>query len=127
MSAIATDMVTQTASASKCRRNPFRTGLHQLPLRKLGFKHVPAVPVDIPGMVDIVMKLGVKSKVYDQALRGLSNTYTIGGSTTRAYTFLYGGEEADKTRGAAQEQLHGFLRRNPSEFDESEVAEKLEE
>src|SRR5262245_18554838 len=101
--------------------------LSQLPLRRLGFKNVPAVPVDIPGMMDMLVKLGVKLKVYDQALRGLANTYTIRGSTARAYTFLYGGEEAAATRGAAQEHLHGFLRRNPSEFGQSQVAEKLEE
>ena len=42
---------------------PEKHSFHHLPLRKLGFEYVPAVPVDI----------------------GLSRTYTIRGTTARAY------------------------------------------
>jgi hypothetical protein len=62
-----------------------RIRVHRLPVRKLGFKYVPAVPVDIPGMTDTLVKLGIKTKQYEQALQGLSKTFTIGGSTARAY------------------------------------------
>ena len=104
-----------------------RIRVHQLPVRKLGFKYVPAVPVDISGMVDTLLKLGIKTKQYEQALQGLSKTFTIGGSTARAYNFLYGDEEADAKRGAARERLRGFLSRNPLEIHHSRAAEKLEE
>jgi hypothetical protein len=108
-------------------KSSFHFKTHQLPLRKLGFTNVPAVPIDIGGMVDTLVKLGVRVKQYEQALQGLSKTYTIGGSTTLAYNFLYGTEAADAKRGAARERLHGFLRHNPSEIPHGLAAEQLEE
>ena len=84
-------MATQATAASE-------SVAHRLPLRELGFEHVPAVPVDINGMLDTVVKLGVKEKVYEQALQGLSRTYTIGGATARAYDFLFGERDADAKR-----------------------------
>ena len=90
----------------------FKPSLHvttpQLPLRTLGFKNVPAVPVGIPGMVDTLLKLGVRTKQYEQALQGLSKTFTIGGSTAPAYTFLFGREAADTKAAAAHERLRGL-------------------
>ncbi len=100
---------------------------HHLPLRKLGFDHVPAVPVDLPGMADTLVRLGVKTKQYEQALQGLSRTYAIRGTTARAYTFLYGNETPDAKRAAARERLRGFLRRNPPEIHADLAAEKLGE
>jgi hypothetical protein len=64
---------------------PGKDTFHHLPLRKLGFGNVPAVPVDIPGMADTLVRLGIKTKQYEQALQGLSRTYTIRGTTARAY------------------------------------------
>jgi hypothetical protein len=101
--------------------------LHHLPLRKLGFDNVPAVPVDLPGMGDTLVRLGVKVKQYQQALQGLGRTYTIGGTTERAYTFLYGNQQPDAKRAAARERLHSFLRRNPLEIHAGLAAEKLDE
>ena len=88
-----------------------------LPLRELGLEYIPAVPVDIDGIVDTMFKLGVRAKQNEQALQGLSKTFTIGGSTARAYGFLFGGEAADAklVPAAAHEHLHGFLRSNPVE------------
>jgi hypothetical protein len=111
---------------------PGRHTFHHLPLRKLGFEHVPAVPVDIPGMVDTLVRLGVKTKQYEQALQGLSRTYTIRGTTARAYNFLYGNflygnETPDAKRAVARERLHGVLRRNPPEIHAGLAAEKLDE
>jgi hypothetical protein len=65
-------MATQTPVESESGGLPSGIRLHHLPLRKLGFKYVPAVPVDIPGMVDTLLKLGIKTKQYEQALQGLS-------------------------------------------------------
>jgi hypothetical protein len=64
---------------------PGKHSFHHLPLRKLGFEYVPAVPVDIPGMADTLVRLGIKTKQYEQALQGLSRTYKIRGTTARAY------------------------------------------
>ena len=64
---------------------PGKHTFHQLPLRKLGFDNVPAVPVDISGMADMLVRLGIKTKQYEQALKGLSQTYTIRGTIARAY------------------------------------------
>ena len=34
------------------------------------------MPVDIPG-IDTLVRLGIKTKQYEQAVQGLSRTYTI--------------------------------------------------
>jgi hypothetical protein len=101
--------------------------LHHLPLRKLGFENVPAVPVDLAGMADTLLRLGIKVKQYEQALQGLSRSYTIRGTTARAYTFLYGSETPDAKRARGREHLHALLRRNPSEIHAGLAAEKLDE
>ena len=64
---------------------PEKPSLHHLPLRKLGFEYVPAVPVDIPGMADTLVRFGIKTKQHEQALRGLARTYTIRGTIAPAY------------------------------------------
>jgi hypothetical protein len=66
---------------------PEKHSFHHLPLRKLGFEYVPAVPVDIPRMADTLVRLGIKTKTkqYEQTLQGLSRTYTIRGTIARAY------------------------------------------
>jgi hypothetical protein len=106
---------------------PGKHSLHHLPLRKLGFENVPAVPVDLPGMADTLVRLGIKVKQYEQALQGLSRTYTIRGTTARAYTFMYGDEAPDAKRARSRERLHNLLRRNPAEIHADLAAEKLGE
>ena len=64
---------------------PGKHTLHHLPLRKLGSGNVPAVPVDLPGMADTLVRLGIKTKQYEQALQGLARTYTIRGTIAPAY------------------------------------------
>src|SRR5687767_9040993 len=99
-------MGTQTTPVSETGSQPFAfsspssasttgTKLPQLPRRELGLKFVPAVPVDVAGMVDTLQKLAIKGEQRKQALQGLSKTFTIGRSTARAYNFLYGGEAAE--------------------------------
>src|SRR5262249_13812067 len=87
----------------------------KLPLSELGLKYIPAVPVDIGGMIDTLVKLGIRAKQREQALQGLTKTFTIGGSTARAYAFLFGGEAADAKPAAARERLRGFLSGNELE------------
>ncbi|WP_433167133.1 lipoxygenase family protein [Kribbella sp. CA-247076] len=100
---------------------------HHLPLRKLGFDNAPAVPVDLRGMPDTLVRLGVKVKQYEQALQGLGRMYTIRGTTNRAYTFLYGDQPPDAKRARARERLRNFLHHNPLEIHAALAAEKISE
>src|SRR5262245_44564086 len=88
----------------------------QLPLRELGLKNMPAIPVDVHGMADTVSRLAMRVKQREQALQGLSKIFTIGGSTARAYNFLYGSGGADKKAAAARTASLAFLRGDPSEI-----------
>jgi hypothetical protein len=88
----------------------------QLPLRELGLKYIPAIPVDVHGMADTVSRLAIRVKQREQALQGLSKMFTIGGSTARAYNFLYGSGAADKKAAAARTASHAFLGGDPSEI-----------
>jgi hypothetical protein len=101
--------------------------LPQLHLRDLGLHNVPAVPVDIAGIVDTLVKLGVREKQCELAYQGLSRTFTIGGTTARAHAFLFGAEAADAQRAAARESLRAFLSSNPLEIPPGALAERLEE
>ncbi len=120
-------MATSTAAASGSVGQPSPAVIAQLPLRKLGFENVPAVPVDIAGMADMLVRLGTKAKQYEQALHGLTGTYTIGGSTARAYTFLYGGDAAGQQQAAARARLQVILSRDLSEIPRNLAAQKLGE
>ncbi len=84
-------MATRTAAESESGGQPSGIKLPQLPLHELGLEYVPAIPVDIVGILDTLVKLGVRVKQREQALQGLSKTFTIGGSTARAHDFLFGG------------------------------------
>jgi hypothetical protein len=93
--------------------------LPQLPVRDFGLRSVPALPVDVVGMLDTLRRLSVKLEQRKQALEGLARTFTIGGSTARAYTFLYGDAGPDAQGAAANKTLRGvlheFLSHNPLE------------
>jgi hypothetical protein len=88
----------------------------QLPVRELGFKHVPAIPVDVGGLADTLSRLVARVKQREQPLQGLSRTFTIGGSTARAYNFLFGRGAADAKAAEAHDELRAFLSRDPSEI-----------
>ena len=96
-----TTVATQTVAGSESSGQS--STMLQLPLRELGLKHVPAIPVDVHGMADTVSRLAIRVKQREQALQGLSKMFTIGGSTARAYNFLYGSGEADKKAAAARD------------------------
>jgi hypothetical protein len=90
--------------------------LPQLPTRELGFKNAPAFPVDVAGMVNTLLRLGIRLKQREQTLQGLSKTYTIGGKTARAYDFLFGHEAPDAKEAAQHERLRALLSRNTLEI-----------
>ena len=85
------------------------------------------MPVDIPGMVDTLVSVGVKTMQHQQALHGLSRTYTIRGPTARAYNFLCGNEAPDAKREAARERLHGLPAPQPEGNPCRTGREKLDE
>jgi hypothetical protein len=54
-----------------------RTEQYKLPhlrLRELGLRNVPAVPVDLGGMLDTLLKLGLRAKQREQAYQALTKT-----------------------------------------------------
>ena len=109
-----TTVATQTVAGSESGGQS--STMLQLPLRELGLKYIPAIPVDVHGMADTVSRLAIRVKQREQALQGLSKMFTIGGSTARAYNFLYGSGEADKKAAAARTASHAFLAGDPSKI-----------
>jgi Lipoxygenase len=101
--------------------------LPRLHLRELGLDNVPAVPVDIAGILDTLVKLGIREKQCELAYQGLSRTFTIGGTTARAHAFLLGAQTADAQRAAARDNLRAFLDSNPLEIPPEALAERLKE
>ena len=107
-------MATQTTVVSESAGQMSNVKMPRLQLGELGFKYIPAVPVDAGGVGDTLVKLAVRLKQREQPLQGLSKTFTIGGSTARAYNFLFGPEAAVEKQLAAHESLRGALSRDPS-------------
>ncbi|MEM6795460.1 MAG: lipoxygenase family protein [Acidobacteriota bacterium] len=62
----------------------------KLPLRILGFRDMPAVPVDVLEVPRTLAGLTGRAGQTKQSTHGLSNTYTIQGITAPAYPFLFG-------------------------------------
>lgn len=84
--------------------------VNQLPLRLLGLDGIPAVPVQIRGLIGSLLRLSVRAEETKQAMHGLSHVYTLGGVTGPAYTFLFG--ETDDESDPAPEapgQREGIL------------------
>lgn len=50
--------------------------LFKLPLRLFGLKTSPAVPFDIAGTADTLLRLDIRGHETQQALQGLTNEYT---------------------------------------------------
>ena len=90
--------------------------LPQLPTRELGLKNVPAFPIDTAGMLNTLVRLSTRFKQREQALQGLSRTYTIGGRTARAREFLFGQQSLADKEAAQLAHLRGMLKGNTLEI-----------
>src|SRR6188472_3993866 len=90
--------------------------LPQLPTRELGLNNVPAFPIDTAGMLDTLIKLSIRFKQREQALEGLSRTYTIAGKTARAREFLFGNVSLDEKEEAQLKSLRAQLKGNTMEI-----------
>ena len=55
--------------------------LFKLPLRLFGLKDIPAVPFDIGGSIETLLRLDIRGHETQQALQGLTNEYTLDGET----------------------------------------------
>src|SRR6187200_2305203 len=98
--------------------------LPHLRLRELGIKNVPAVPVDIAGILDTLVKLGAREKQCELAYQGFTKTFTIGGTTARAHSFLFGDQTAGAQQAAARESLRAFLGSDPHAIAPGALAER---
>ncbi|MBE2225126.1 MAG: hypothetical protein IAF02_26550, partial [Anaerolineae bacterium] len=77
------------------------TKMEHVPLRLLGLKDVPAVPIADPTyMVEMLSKLNARVKEVNFAVQGLSDTYTIGDEQATAQEFLFGKVTATSSLGA---------------------------
>jgi len=77
------------------------------PLEEYAFPNLPAIPVDLEGMADTLLRLAIRSEQMFQAKQGLTNTYTVDGVTDTAYGFLFGETtatpESDPVKDLAEE------------------------
>jgi len=71
----------------------FLGGTHKLPLRLLGYEHIPAVPIQIIESIKTLTLLAGRKTATKPATYGLSNEYEIQGQKGTGYAFLYGGED----------------------------------
>ncbi|MEM7357391.1 MAG: hypothetical protein AAF657_41640, partial [Acidobacteriota bacterium] len=85
----------------------------KLPLRLLGLKNMPTVPVDIKGTIETLGKLDTRSKEADQPTQSLTKLFTIDGETARAHAFLFGGEPIGSRAAEARDRLRNVLGGNP--------------
>jgi hypothetical protein len=87
--------------------------IDHLPLRLIGLDHIPAVPVELDGLIDTALKLVDRAKQTEPARQGLSNTYTIDGTTAEAITFLFG-DQSDQARREALATLAQLCEQRPA-------------
>ncbi len=106
--------------AAHPKRKKHKKHLHNPPLKGSGnqiphlpiqefFPNLPAIPVDLEGMLETLLRLGLRSEQVVQAKQGLTRMFEIGGQTETGYAFLYGDtKSADKT--AAWTELEKVLK-----------------
>ena len=107
-----------TAKANGARQASAPTGtpststrISQLPSRE-AYPNLPAVPVDPAGVADTLGRLEIREQQELQAKQGLTRKYTIGGTTRRAYAFLFE-EEVPASRSESRDALADAMRDDP--------------
>jgi hypothetical protein len=85
--------------------------IRQLPLREF-FPDLPAIPVDLEGMLETLVNLGIRAEQVKQAKQGLTRNFTINGVKRPAYAFLFKGTTAP-TEHEDWQTLEELLRVNP--------------
>jgi hypothetical protein len=88
-------------------------GIGQLPLRGL-YPNLPAVPVDAAGSLETLARLALRDAQETQAKQGLTQKFTINGTTRPAYEFLFG-EATARLQSDAWKAFENSLRDNPEQ------------
>lgn len=83
--------------------------MHKLPLGILGLEDIPAIPVKISGLVETLIRLGIRTQEFLQETHGLSNIYTIRGITAPAYPFLFGETDPSEDAEAQGDDSSGCM------------------
>jgi hypothetical protein len=101
----AADEVAESARGGGPSGEPSSGGsLFQLPLRGT-YPNLPAVPVDVAGIAETLVKLQIRSAQTQQAKQGLTKRFTIGGASRPAYEFLFaattGAEQSEASQALA--------------------------
>ncbi len=126
-SAFAGDSHPQTGhgrqSASRNTRQAGSSKIPFLPTRSV-FPHLPAIPVDLEGMVETLVRLAIRQAQTTQAKQGLTNRYTIQGRTDVAYAFLFG-EEAAAASTKTWEGIQKLLEKGPQAVVDTYLAQPL--
>jgi len=78
----------------------FFSDIHHLPLSWRGLHNIPAVPVELEGLLDTACKLYERSKETEPAKQGLTNKYTINATKASGLEFLYGERPKSKLQDA---------------------------
>ena len=93
-------------------------GIDHLPLRWIGLDSIPAVPIEIEGLIDTLLRLRQRAEEIQPARQGLYNTYRIGGLTAEAIEFLFG-DQSDRTLAEALRSLAQLCEERPAKVASS--------
>lgn len=75
------------------------SGIFFLPTKSI-YPNLPGIPVDLVGIAETLVRLGIRQLQLSQAKQSLTNMYTIAGKTDVGYAFLFKDEASlAKTRG----------------------------
>lgn len=77
-----------------------------LPLQKMGFHHIPAVPFVFSELVVTLARIAGREAQAKQAKAGLTTEYTIQGITANAFAFTFGGQHTPLDQYQAFKELH---------------------
>lgn len=91
----------------------FFSKIHHLPLDWIGLENIPAVPVELDGLLDSALKLYERTREIQPAKQGLTNRYTLNATTATSLEFLYGEKPGDGLQGALDEVI-ASLKHNPA-------------
>ncbi len=87
------------------------TQIPHLPLQS-AFPNLPAIPLDVAGMLETIPRLTIRSQQVLQAKQSLTTEFTIQGATRPGYAFLFG-NTATAVATDAQRALERVLRQKP--------------
>jgi hypothetical protein len=96
-----------------------------LPIKAF-FPNLPAIPVDLVGMAETLVRLGLRSEQVIQAKQGLTRLFTIDGRTETGYAFLYGDTNA-AAKTTAWTELEKNLRTDPEQVVTEHIVKPIRE